>query len=123
MQIITGEALVSYPGVPEGADLEALAAGASAEVLGAWKDPVDPAPLWVQNIAKKVAARAAINPKGLTMLSRQLDDAKRTEQFSESSSGQVGYWLTLRERALLGGSTRTPGVGTIRVKPRGWCES
>lgn len=121
MAIITADDLVSYPGIPAGADRDALAAGASDEVLGAWKTPVDPAPQWVKNIAKKVAARASINPKGLAMLSRQLDDAKRTEQYADGAAGQVGYWLTAAERALLGGVQGVSGVGSIRTKPRGWC--
>lgn len=123
MAIITATDLASYPGIPAGADLDALAAGASDEVLGVWKNPVDPAPLWVKNIAKKVAARVAINPKGLAMLSRQLDDSKRTEQFAEGVAGQVGYWLTEAERKLLAGIKSTTGVGSIRTKPRGWCAS
>ena len=120
MAIITAEDLTSYPGIPAGADLDALSAGASDEVEGAWKNPVDPVPGWVKNIAKRVAARASINPKGLSMLSRQIDDAKRTEQFADASAGQVGYWLTAKERAQLAGLRRTGGARSIRTRPRGW---
>lgn len=127
MAIIDGDDLASYPGLSADENtLDELAEGASNFVLGAWVNPVDPAPAWVMEIAKAVAARAYWNPKGLTMLSRQLDDAKRTEQFAESSTGQVGYWLTSEERALLsaGASTAsTSGVGSIRTRPRGWCAS
>lgn len=123
MAIISGSDLTSYPGISAGADLDALAAGASDEVLANWAVPVDPAPLWVKNIAKKVAARVGINPKGLAMLSRQLDDAKRTEQYAEGSAGQVGYWLTEAELLLLAGEESVSGVGSIRTQPRGRCST
>ena len=122
MAVIVGADLASYPGISGTEDsLEGLAAMASTSSLDAWSEPIDPAPLWVKHIALGAAARARWNPKGLEMLSRQVDDAKRTEQFSKEDAGQVGVYLTRDERVLLGGtSSSTAGVGTIRVQPRGW---
>lgn len=120
--IITGADLVSYPGVvgtPE--SLDDLAALASDLVEDAWASPEVPEPLWVINIAKAAAARAFWNPKGLEMLSRQVDDAKRTEQFSKEFAGRVGVFLTDSEMALLAGVQPGAVVRTIRTTSPGWC--
>lgn len=122
MAIITGADLVSYPGFTGDATaLNPYATAASDLVEEAWTDPVTPVPLWVQNIAKAVAARAFWNPKGLEMLSRQIDDAKRTETFGKDGVGRVGFYLTDAERSELGGFIAGIGVRTIRTAPRGWC--
>lgn len=122
MPVITGDDLVSYPGITgTSADLESYATAASELVEEAWANPVTPAPLWVVNIAKAVAARAFWNPKGLEMLSRQVDDAKRTETYGKDYAGRVGFYLTDAERSELGGFVAGVGVRSIRTAPRGWC--
>lgn len=122
MAIITGADLVSYPGLAgDAAALDPYATQASELVEEAWVDPVDPVPSWVKNIAKAVAARAFWNPKGLEILSRQIDDAKRTETFGKDAAGRVGFYLTDAERSELAGIVPTIGVRSIRTSPRGWC--
>lgn len=122
MAVITGADLVSYPGLAgDATSLDPYATEASALVEEAWTDPVTPVPLWVKNIAKAVAARAFWNPKGLEMLSRQIDDAKRTETFGKGYAGRVGFYLTDAERSELGGFVSSLGVRSIRTAPRGWC--
>lgn len=122
VDIIDEADLASSPGVPEQAAgstrLASLAAGASAVVQEAWLNPVDPVPVWVKNIAISVALRAMWNPKGLQMLSRQIDDAKRTEQYADEWVGSVGFNLTDSERSLLSGVVSgNRRVGTIRTVP------
>lgn len=124
MAVIIGADLVSYPGITADVTvLDGYAEQASALVEEAWTTPTTPVPLWVKNIAKAVAARALWNPKGLEMLSRQIDDAKRTETFGKDGVGRVGFYLTDAERSELGGFVAGIGVRSIRTTPRGWCGS
>lgn len=122
MAVITGADLASYPGFRGDSNtLEPYAISASELVEEAWTSPVNPVPAWVKNIAKAVAARAFWNPKGLEMLSRQIDDAKRTETFGKDGAGRIGFYLTEAERSELAGILPGAGVGSIRTAPRGWC--
>lgn len=121
MSIIIVDDLLKAPGVTGDVDsglLDNLVDGANDLVGEAWVAPVSPVPIWVRNIAISVALRGLHNPKGLAMLSRQIDDAKRTEGYADSWAGVVGLHLTDQERMMLGGTVTTRRVGTIHARPR-----
>lgn len=115
--IITGTQLASYPGAgsPSPADAAVYAELVNGVVTEAWKCPVDPVPAWVRAIALEVGARASRNPKGLQSWTRSVDDASRTERYSDSGA-RAGIYLTPEEAARLGGKARRRSrYGTIRV--------
>ncbi|RNL66246.1 hypothetical protein EFK50_01060 [Nocardioides marmoriginsengisoli] len=118
IQIITGPELASYPGAgsPSAADARTYAVLVNGVVTEAWKNPVEPVPAWVRAIAFEVGARASRNPKGLQSWTRSVDDASRTERYSEQGA-RAGIYLTPEEAARLGGTTRRrKRYGTIRVR-------
>lgn len=121
VDIIIAEDLAGYPGVAASEKtLDWVANAATNTVSDAWVNQVDPVPQWVKDIAVNAALRVIINPKGLEMLSRQLDDSKRTETYAKEFVGKVGIYLTADDIQRLSGAQH-PGVGTIRTQPRGWC--
>ncbi len=119
MPIIIGSDLSSAPGAAgtPAATLDYLAEAASSLVEDAWATPIEPTPRWVIDLARDAALRALWNPKGLEMLTRQIDDAKRTEQYDKAQAGRIGVYLTDDERARLGGTFPGTRVGTIRTQP------
>jgi hypothetical protein len=118
--IITGAELASYPGAgsPSLSDANTFATLVNGVVTEAWKTPVPvgkPVPAWVRAIAFEVGARAARNPKGLQSWTRSVDDASRTERYSDVSA-RAGVYLTEAEEARLGGkAARKHRYGTIRL--------
>lgn len=117
IQIITGPELASYPGAgsPPAADAAAWAKIVNGVITDAWANPVDPIPYWVKAIALEAGARAARNPKGLQSWTRAVDDASRTERYSEAAA-RTGVYLTDDELARLQGRRRRRArYGTIRT--------
>ncbi|MDN4174730.1 hypothetical protein QWY28_17345 [Nocardioides sp. SOB77] len=120
LEIITADDLVAYPGAgaPAVEAASTWAALVNGLVTEAWKAPVTPVPFWVKVIALEAAARAARNPKALQSWTRTVDDATRTERYSEAALARVGVYLTDDEEARLGGRTRRRRrYGTVRTRP------
>lgn len=85
---------------------------ANGVVSEAYVNSVDIAPVWVFALTLEVAARACRpSSGGLTRLTRAVDDASRTEQYSETAS-RGGVFLTPEERTLLAGKA---SIGSIRI--------
>lgn len=120
MTIITKHDLAEVPNLPSSeADLTYAARRASSAVGAAWANPVDPAPLWVKDIAIDVAVRYLHNPRGTTSVTRSIDDASRTERYERGSIPGGNFSLTDAEADKL---TRRPRrrTGSIRLTVPGY---
>lgn len=114
--IITGPNLASQPGVQgyTADQLKGTADRVNALIGEAWKDPSDPAPQWVVEIALDVATRYLANPKGLESWTRSIDDASRTERVRIGDL--TGLFLTeAQKRRLRGGAGRRARSMRLRV--------
>lgn len=100
--------------------LKYAARRASSLVAGNWASPIDPAPQWVKDIAIDVAARYLANPRGVTSVTRSLDDASRTERYEGGGTRAGKFYLDDDEFAKLNPKVRTR-VGSTRLHVPGVC--
>lgn len=121
--IIDRNDLSGIPGVSgTDAELDYAAKRASARVEEAWCNPTGSPPQWVRDIAIDVAVRYLTNPRGVSSVTRRVDDASRTERYGEGGPGavpQIGFHLTDDEKTRLCPKVRR-SVGTITTKVPGY---
>lgn len=122
MDLIDKFDLEAVPGITgTDATLTYVARRASTAVASKWCHPIDPAPDWVKDIAIDVAVRYLNNPKGITSVTRSVDDASRTERFENTGQRMTrGFELTDEEIAALC-PVRRNRVGSIRLRVPGVC--
>lgn len=119
--IITKNDLAGLPGVTgTDTELEYAARRAGVAVESAWATPVDPVPQWVKDLATDVAVRYLNNPRGVTSVTRSVDDASRTERYGERGAPLGGgFTLTDDELARLSAIVRRR-VGSTRLAVPGY---
>lgn len=123
--ILTAEQLAQVPGVDAAQDvLEYAARRASDAVAHYWAPVVDPVPEWVTDIAADVAIGyldTLTRPRGVTSMTRSVDDASRTVRFDEHGTGTqlAAFELTDTQIARLR-PARVKGSRSIRLGVPGY---
>lgn len=113
--LIAANDLEDLPGLATTEEQRTYAARrASSLVVSRWADPISPPPEWVRDIAIDVAVRYLTNPRGITSVTRTVDDASRTERY-EGPRREGGFNLTDDEIARLNPTVRRRRVGSIRL--------
>ncbi|WP_300680754.1 hypothetical protein [Nocardioides sp.] len=117
-EIFDTDTLASYLqcNTPLPARAVTIAKLANGLVYAVWSDRSVSVPSEIEAIGLEVAARAILNPKGLTSVTRAVDDGSQTERFSDAT--RAGVYLTDEERRVLLGvkARRRRSYGNIRLR-------
>jgi hypothetical protein len=118
VDVITTAELASWlrdPALEDNPSLEQIVDLVNELVNEEWASPADPVPARIRLLALSVGARAWVNDPSKTnleSLSRQLDDAARTERY-RASAVNAGVYLTGDELAILHGKRRSRSVRLV----------
>lgn len=115
VDIITTDDLAAYlePLTVSGTRADKIVELTNGLITLKWQNPVDPAPVNVENLALTVAERAFTHAPGRAPLESEtvaFDDSSRTRRYAVTAeeAGHAGVYLTETELADLNGDPTTP---------------